>query len=141
MAWWEQRSRHDERRASKRTFLGQVITNRLLDLLKAELAEKRWADRSARSLGLDDWDLKRAVEDVQAEDPQQAAERSEMAQRIAWARERLPVRERAVLDGLLLEKTPSELSRELGTSRVTVYSDRKRIREALEAEGLRDFIQ
>jgi DNA-directed RNA polymerase specialized sigma24 family protein len=69
MVWWEQRGQLDERRASKRTFLGQVITSRLLDLLKAELVEKRGADRMALSLDLQDWDLQRAVEDVQVEEP------------------------------------------------------------------------
>jgi len=140
LAWWEERRRYDERRASKRTFLGRVITSRLLDLLKAELAEKRAADRTALSLESQDWDLRRAVEDVQAEDPLRAAERSEMAERIARARERLSGRERAILDGLFKEKTPSELSRELRISRVSVYADRQRIQEALEAEGLRDFL-
>ncbi len=140
MAWWGQRSRHSERRASKRTFLGQVITSRLLDLRKAELAEKRGSDRTALSLDYQDWDLQRAIEDVQAEDPHQVAERSDMTGRIERARQGLTARERSVLDGLLSEKTPAELGRELGTSRVTVYADRARIREALEAEGLRDFI-
>ena len=69
MAWWEQRSRLDEALASRRTFLRQVIISRLLDLLKAELAGKRAAHRSALCLELNDWDLQRAVEDVQAEDP------------------------------------------------------------------------
>ena len=140
LAWWEQRGQHDKRRASKRTFLGRVITSRLLDLQKAELAEKRTADRSALSLDFQDWDLQRSVEDVQADDPYKLAERSETTERIARARERLPARERAILDGLLVEKTPAELSRELGTSRVTVYAERVRIRDALEAEGLRGFI-
>ena len=107
---------------------------------KAELAEKRTADRSALSLDFQDWDLQRSVEDVQADDPYKLAERSETTERIARARERLPARERAILDGLLVEKTPAELSRELGTSRVTVYAERVRIRDALEAEGLRGFI-
>lgn len=141
MAWWAQRGRHNEGLASKRTFLSQVITSRLLDLLKAELAEKRAADRSALSLESTDWDLERAIEDVQAEEPDRAAERSELAERVSRARERLPPRVRAVLDGILSEKTPTELSRELGTSRVTVYADRARIRQALEAEGLRHFLE
>ena len=57
------------------------------------------------------------------------------------ARQRLSPRERFVLDGLLKEKTLTELSRVLGISRVTVYADRDRIRAELEAEGLRDFLE
>jgi RNA polymerase sigma factor (sigma-70 family) len=141
IAWWQQRGKHDPRRASKRTFLNQVITSRLLDLLKAELAEKRTADRSALSLGFEDWDRQREVEDVQAEDPLEVVDGNEFAERIDRARQRLTARQRAVLDGMLNEKTPTKLSRELGTSRVTVHADLTRIRQALEAEGLRDFIE
>jgi hypothetical protein len=46
-----------------------------------------------------------------------------------------------VFDGILSKETSTGLSGELGTTRVTVYADRARIREALEAEGLRDFIK
>ena len=144
LAWWEQRHRYAKSRGSRRTFLSQVVTSRLRDLRREELAEKRTADRKALSLDSpgpdDDLDLNGVLEDVQAEDPLLAAEASDRRRRLDSARERLSPRERLVLDGLLEDKTLTELSRALGISRMTLYAHRDRIRAQLEAEGLRGFL-
>jgi RNA polymerase sigma factor (sigma-70 family) len=144
LAWWEQCEDYSAKRGSRRTFLNQVVTSRLKDLRRGELAEKRAADRLAVSLDHgatnDGWERRDALADPQADDPLRSAEAKEVREALNRVRQRLVPRERSVLDGLRQEKTPTDLSRELGVSRLTIYGDLRRIRLALEAEGLRDYL-
>ena len=145
VAWWEARDSYlTTRGANRRTFLNRVVTNRLRDLRDRERAEKRTAERKALSLDISDSEdepgLQDLIPDHRAVNPQTAAEVGDLRLRIDRARRRLSSRECAVLDGLAIGKTPTELGRELKTSRVTIYADLRRIRLALEGEGLREFL-
>lgn len=147
--WWLKRDRYEETRGtSRRTFMNRVLTNRLRDLRREELAEKRRGDREARSLDEPlDYDgdspsLADLLPDETADArPEDRVEQAELRERIALTREHLPSRQRALLDHLLAGENLSDVSRSLSTPRATLYDDMRRIRTVFEAEGLRDFLR
>lgn len=117
IAWLEVRHRYsNERGANGRTFLNRVITNRLRDLSREVQAEKRTASRDAASLDAlqEEMSLHDFIPDKGAADPVSSAEASELAGLIARVRRRLTGREQIVLDGLLADRTPTEVAGILG---------------------------
>jgi RNA polymerase sigma factor (sigma-70 family) len=74
---------------------------------------------------------------VLADRPPAILPAEEAAKRLA----RLTVREREVLDHLVLGQTNKTIAEELGISQRTVEIHRARIREKLEARGLADLIR
>ena len=128
--------------------MNRVLMNRLRDLRREEQAEKRRADRDAISLneplGTDD-DNRGSLADFLTDDdasvqPEKLAQQSELARRIGHVRVRLTSRQQALVDGLRAERSISELSRLLGTSRSTLYDELERIKAAFTAEGLDEFL-
>lgn len=146
LEWLQERHRYSSLRgAAPRTFLNRVVINRLKDLLREELAEKRTAERTATSLnqaaGDGDGDLANLIADTDAlTDPQRVAELRDLQERLDRIRGRLTQRERELLSGLLHGRTVREISRELATSTVTLNKDKHRIRLALEESGLSEFL-
>lgn len=147
--WWQQRDQYSEDRgANRRTFMNRVLTNRLRDIRREEQAEKRHADREALSLdapvGAEDEDVTSLVDfladDDVAAQPETHAQQADLAAAIDRARDRLTPRQQVLVDGLRAERTVSELSRMLGTSRSTLYDEMERIKASFEADGLRDFL-
>ena len=147
--WWEQRHRYDANRgANLKTFMKRVLRNRLRDLRREERAEKRGAGRPTRSLD----------EPVQSDDgagstianllrdgspeanPEALALDSELHTEILRAKHRLTPLQQALVNGLFVEQTVSELSESLDVPRSSLYDEMKRIRAEFESEGLRKLL-
>ena len=130
--------------ASLSTYIGRVVENRLSDLAREGRAGRRWSPRGTLSLdapvGEDGDPLADLLRDG-APSPDVEAERSELLERLARMRERLPLRQQEVLDALADERHRAGIARDLGISRDTLYEDIRRIRDACRDAGLEDFLR
>ena len=147
--WLSKRDKYDpSRHASRQTFMGKALTNKLRDLAKARRAEIRRVAYEALSLdapvkkdepGRTLMDL---IDDATAEvDPQEAIFLIPFKVRLtrAWARlsedERMLCQHR--MDGLNMKETHQLM----GISKDEVYKMLKHIREVCEKERLRGYFK
>jgi RNA polymerase sigma-70 factor (ECF subfamily) len=147
--WFFKRDKYKPtRRASKQTFMAEVLRRKLMDLVKERKALIRRAAYEAVSLdapineGDPDRTFLRLIDDATAEAASgDAIVLIPFRMRLAKAWPRLSERERALcrlrMDGL----TMSEAREALGISKDTAYEMRKRIQNVFEKEKLRGFFK
>ena len=130
--------------ASRSTYIGRVVENRLRDLARKARAVRRSSPGGVLSLdapvGEDGDPLADLLRD-DAPSPDVEAERSDLLERLARMRGRLPRRQQEVLDALADERPRAGIARDLGISRDTFYEDIRRIRDACRDAGLEDFLR
>ena len=133
-----------DRGASLSTYIGRVVEHRLSDLAREGRAGRRSSPRGTLSLdapvGEDGDPLADLLHD-DAPSPDVEAERSEIAERLARVRSRLPRRQRDVLDALGDDRPRAGIARDLGISRDTLYEDIHRIQDACRDTGLEDLLR
>lgn len=134
LAWWRQRSNFNpDGGASRETYLKLVARHAMEDLLKAEEAVGRHAAVKARPLQevVDGSGL--TLEEMLADEADPIGE---------WNTEHdletveLTPRQRAVIRGVLDGYSLTELARNLGINRDTLYEDRRRIQRVFRENGL-----
>ena len=136
---WRQRPKYDASRASQRTFANRVVMNKVVNMIEARQAEKRDVaavpeinpEVPGDAQVLDVSDLRERTRREEADE----ALRKAVARVVADLPERLRALSLHLMDG-----TMSEVSREAGIPRTTLYDDRKSIREIFERAGLRAYL-
>ncbi len=143
--WSQQRDKYDAARgASLRTFLHRVIDMRLRELARELQAEKRTPDREAQTLDAPARPTEgRAVRDTltSGDDPEGEALQGELRRLLRDTAQGLSPLQQRLLGGLAKGLSMTELSRELGVPRATLYLQRDRIRDRFHDAGLDDFLR
>lgn len=147
--WWRQRNAYKETRgASPKTYMRTVLRAKLLDIERAAKAGKRGGGRSDHSFDSpfgtneEGSTLRDVIPDTKPHgDPEKVAERSALLQKINSVRRKLDLRQRRLLDGLMVGSSMTELSRQLGVPRPTLYGESARIRKTFRDEGLEEFLR
>jgi len=143
--------KHDPNRGSKATFIDRVLTNGSRDLIRRQMAMKRDfrmhqisldqsvfpSDEWAVSFGDSICEVQRAF-DV-GYSPKNNMDKIDLHIDVQRVLAKLDRNLRLICFGLAQEKTPAEISRELGICRQTFYDRKERIREEFEAAGLRAY--
>jgi len=144
--WLSVRDGYDEgRRASKRTFMGHVIRNKLKDLVAQRQAEKREPTYFAISLDapLVEGESRTLLDEIEETT---ADERTRdlclevgLSVDLAKALEKLTPRQQDICRLAMEGYDVTEMSKELGLSRSTIYEEKKRIRDFFHKQGLEDY--
>jgi RNA polymerase sigma factor (sigma-70 family) len=148
----QQLPNYDPKRSSKSTFVDRVLTSGSRDLIRRQTAMKRdyrlcqtsldqsifSTDEGETSLGDSICEAQHAFDTGQSlkSDPDKIDLRIDV-QRVLAKLDRML---RLICLGLAAQKTPTEISRELGICRQTFYDCRARIREAFEAAGMGVYV-
>lgn len=134
-----------ERGASRSTFIGRVVENRLRDLADEARAKRRWQPGGTRSLDVpateDGDDLADLLSD-DAPGPEDETLADDLLRQLDRVRQGLPPRQQRVLDALAEDPDRSRagLARDLGVSRDTLYVDIAAIRAACLDADLHDLL-
>jgi RNA polymerase sigma-70 factor (ECF subfamily) len=141
--WWVQKPKYRQSRgASIATFLRRVVNNKLFDLERGAKAQKRGQGRSSESLdqplGEDEPEGDTLADYIA--DPANTEWEALHRVSLAAALSRLSPRQEQIINGLRDEYTVSQISRQLGVPRATLYDDLKRIRQIFRDEGLNQFL-
>lgn len=148
--WWAKRRHYSEDRgASPATFMRRVLKARLSDIERRERATKRGGYTEPLSLDAplsSDEPNPATLGDLirdgnQERSPEQAAERRVLRDRIGRAYQLLTSRQRQLVRGLASDASMSDLSRQLGIPRATLYDERRRIEKVFRDEGLEEFLR
>ena len=146
LAWWLAEPRHDATRgASRSTFIGRVVENRLRDLAREARAQRRWQPGGTFSLDVpatDDGDDLADLLSDDAQGPEDETLADDLLRQLDAVRQGLPRRQQRVLDALAEDPDRSRagLARDLGVSRDTLYMDIAAIRAACRDAGLHDLL-
>ena len=142
--WWQQRGRYSQGRgASPQTYTRRVLEKKLLDIARAERAEKRKAQKQGASLqeqneyGLAPADT---IADPDA-GPEDRAEQHEVGLHIRKVLLLLSPRQQQLARALSTGATMTEISRMLKMPRPTLYDDLARIRKVFRDEGLEEYLK
>jgi len=123
--------------ASRRTYMANVARHRLQNILEEQLAEKRGADRNAMSLDQPLPDQQATLEDLIP-----ALENYDLFLRLDLERTmaKLSVLQKKV--GLFLWQgySVTEIARELGKGRASIYDEISRIKKIFRDEGLDEYL-
>ena len=145
------RPKYNPKRAQFNTFIARVVEHRVASLIEARKAGTRDYRRCPYSLNDRFEDEEgRSVERVDAFDQEDyllrtgaqskpADELSALAIDVAAVLERLPPELRDLCQRLATE-TVTEISRDAGVPRATIYESIKELREIFEDAGLRDYL-
>jgi RNA polymerase sigma-70 factor (ECF subfamily) len=122
--------RRYRRRASLRTFLIGVAVNRARHHVRAAARRRRANERLA------------ALPRADVEDPETVAQRGQLAAALSTALDRLPLRQRIAFVLCVMEERTSVEAAEIvgvseGTIRSRLFHAKRKLRAALETEGLR----
>jgi RNA polymerase sigma-70 factor (ECF subfamily) len=124
--------------ASRRTYMANVARHRLQNILEEQLAEKRGADRNAMSLDQPLPDQQATLEDLIP-----ALENYDLFLRLDLERTmaKLSVLQKKV--GLFLWQgySVTEIARELGKGRASIYDEISRIKKIFCDEGLDEYLK
>ena len=136
--WHLARHTYDESKgASQRTYMANVARHRLQNILEEQLAEKRGADRNAMSLDQPLPDQQATLEDLIP-----ALENYDLFLRLDLERTmaKLSVLQKKV--GLFLWQgySVTEIARELGKGRASIYDEISRIKKIFRDEGLDEYL-
>lgn len=133
------------RGASRSTFIGRVVTNRLRDLARESRAQRRWQPGGTHSLDVPATDDGDDLADLLRDDapgPEYEAIANDLLRQLDAVRRGLLPRQQQVLDALVsdpdLKRAP--LARDLGIARDTLYMDIEAIRAACRDAGLHDLL-
>jgi len=147
--WWVVRERYDaERHASKKTFMGLVIRNKLKDLVQERQADKRRVICLAESLDApvgDEEDSPTLLEDLEERHPEDMSHdpTMEIESRVDVSKTlcRLTTRQKEICDLLGEGRSMEDVGECLNTPRSTIYDEVKRIRAIFLKEGLGDCLE
>ena len=138
--WLGVRERYQEDRgASRQTYMGKVIRNRMLELVRSENTDIRRANAAAEPLSrfVDSED---AAPSVDLEDRSIRPDDFELRERLEIATSQLTDRQKRILD-LYADESIAAIARDLDICRSTVYEEVERIRKVFEDCGLKDFLK
>lgn len=146
--WLRVRDRYDAgRKASKQTFMGRIIRNKLKDLVEQRQADKRKIDHVAKRLDAplgDEQDsrtlLNKVDEETTEDSPRDRFSEIERGVYLERALEKLSPGRQELCRLLAEGRTVSDISELLKTPRSTIYDEMKRIREVFSKEGLRGYL-
>jgi DNA-directed RNA polymerase specialized sigma24 family protein len=147
--WYEKRQHYDRSRgASRRTFLGRVTRNKLMDFVRSSSANKRKATHLAVSLDLDRQEAEGSRTPCDELDEAAAGEWARrgssligLALDVERAMEDLSLRQRDICRRILERCSVSELSELLETPRATIYDEIGRIRRVFAKRGLEAYLR
>ena len=144
--------KYDPSRAKRNTFIARVVEHKIATLIEAQTAHKRDYRRCPCSLNerFEEEEEGRSVERAETLDqedyllrigvePGAAEELRGLALDVATVVETLPPELRD-LCRRLEQETVSEISRDTGVSRATLYESITRLREIFEDAGLKDYL-
>ena len=142
--WFVVRDKYDLQKIEKpKSFLAQVVSNKLSDLVRSRLRKKR--DKYFEAISLNQFLEKNSdspfLADPSQQSPADEADLSELKSKLDQAFKKLSPQQKkvysALRDGQL---TITEISVHLKVHRSTVHNEIKRIREIFESEGLRKYL-
>lgn len=139
--------KYDPKRGQRATFIARVVKHKIANLIARQTAGKRDYRRSTCPLDEDDGTAERA-ERLDQEDyilrigaePNPDEDRRVLALDVAAVLETLPP-ELAELCRRLKQETVTDISRDTGVSRPTLYKSIKKLREIFEDAGLKDYLR
>jgi len=149
MAWWRARDSYEPSRgASRRTFMGRVVRNKLMDIVRARDTDKRRVNYVAVSLDEplgDDESSATLAEELDevagACDRRDAVSQIELRLDLERATENLTSRQRKICRHLKDGYSITELAQLLATPRGTIYDEMRRIRRSFAKRGLEDYLR
>ena len=147
--WHEVRGNYSSNRgASRQTYMGRIIRNKLQDIVRRQSADKReilqHVVRFEMKLGNDedsptlfDQQYLELAEDA-PHDPVKAIDKRNEISKVMGM---LTPRQTRICEMLMSEPTITEISKCLATPRSTIYDEIKRIRKIFEDAGLKDYLK
>jgi RNA polymerase sigma factor (sigma-70 family) len=136
--WYLARHTFEESQGSSRqTYMANVARNRLQNILEEQLAAKRGADRNALSLDQPLSDEQRTLADF-IPDPENHdfSLKLDLESTIA----KLSAQQQKVCWFLWQGYTVTEISRELGKGRATIYDEIRRLKKIFSDKGLDEYL-
>jgi RNA polymerase sigma-70 factor (ECF subfamily) len=145
-------SKFNPDRANRKTFITRVVTNRVATLIELQKASCRNYRLYTNSLNdyvdIGGGDLVEREETIASDDYLQNTGRcsrplkelEELSLDIERIIAKLPPKTRNLCEGLKGGETISDIAREMGITRETVYQSIKELRKALEKSGLKKYL-
>lgn len=142
--WLSKRVKYDLKKIEKpKSFLAQIIANKLLDLVRHKTAKKRCDYFISESLDqfLEDNPDSKVLSSSDPVDQSAEIDQSELKSALDQAFQRLNSQQKKVFMALRDERlTVTEISVRLKVHRSTIHNEINRIKEIFENEGLRKFL-
>ena len=150
--WYLNKDKYNSNRdASERTFMAKVVKNKITDILREAIADKRTLNYQTISLDqpLRDDENCSTLSDVVSEDDILSSSNTinpflkiQLKVDLSRAIPKLNSRQKKICNLILSEDLKvSELSQCLSTPRSTIYDEIKRIRKIFEKERLEDYLK